>query len=166
MNYKMTNKTPSPKKVGKMLGRKGVINDGGSIGLDFYKIEDNEIVERLAGYLARKVPRYYSVVAGFISDNSRLSMSVAECLQVKHYFISQDNNVKATLARFNGTKEVNVLLVKALLNDVEMNEWYNLLHIYENVHRIAVATVADGRFLPCENQLEVFSLTDYNYIHA
>ncbi|MFA5207908.1 MAG: hypothetical protein WC428_04570 [Candidatus Paceibacterota bacterium] len=163
MRPKVTNKAPSKEDIARMLRRKGVM--GGTVKFDFSKIENEKAITGIASYLVKKIPRPYNVVIGFISDNSGLSRSVAESLRAMHYFAPQDNDVRVVLERFDRSKEVNVLLVKALVSDVEMDEWYYLPQINENVQIMSVAAIADGRFLPYENHLEVFSLIDYDYIY-
>lgn len=164
MKQTISNKAPSREDVARMLRRKNIVSDEKFPSFDFQKIDSPEAIQGIAGYLAKKVPSYYSVVIGAISDNSHLSQSVAEHLCARHFFASEGDGLRVTLNRFNGPKKVNVLLVKALVDDVDINEWHGLPLINENVQRLAVATVVDGRFLPCANNLEIYSLTDYDHL--
>ena len=163
MRPNVTNKAPSKEDIARMLRRKGVM--GGTVQFDFSKIKDEKAINGIARYLVKKIPHRCNVVIGFISDNSGLSRSIAESLRAMHYFVPQDNDVRVVLKRFDRSKEVNVLLVKALVSDIEMDEWYHLPQINENVQIMSVAAIADGRFLPYENHLEVFSLIDYDHIY-
>ena len=164
MKLSVTNKAPSKENIARMLRRKGVV--GGTNHFDFSKIENEKAINGLTGYLVRKIPDRYNVVIGFMSDNSGLSRSMAESLRAQHYFVPQDDNVEAVIKRFNDSREIKILLVKALVSDIDMDRWYNLPQINESIKRVSVAAIADGRFLPYENHLEVFSLIDYDYIAA
>jgi hypothetical protein len=164
MRTKLTTKTPSKQDLASMLRRKGIIGEGKS-DFDFSKIENIEAIAGIAGYLARKIPEDNNVVLGFISDNSGFSRAVAAHLKSSHFFVSQDNDVRPVLARFNGPKKVNVVMVKALITDIDMNDWNNLPYLNANVERLSAAAVADGRFLPYEDNMHVFSLIDYEHIY-
>jgi hypothetical protein len=164
MKISVTNKAPSKENIARMLRRKGVI--GGTNQFDFSRIENEKAIDGLTGYLVKKIPDRYHVVIGFMSDNSGLSRSMAESLMAKHYFVPHDDNVEAIIKRFSDSREIKILLVKALISDIDMDRWYSLPQINESIKRMSVAAIADGRFLPYENHLEVFSLIDYDYIAA
>jgi len=160
---------PSPRDVADMLRERRVIyRRDGLTEFDFSRIEDEDKINELAECLVKKIPQMPNVVIGFMSDNSLLSKSIAESVFVhaKHYFVPQDDNVKPIIERFNGSQEVNILLVKALINDIDIDGWYGLSNVNPNIGRISAAAIADGRFFPYENSLEVTSLIDYDHLHV
>jgi hypothetical protein len=161
---------PSKKDIGQMLRRKGVIftkEEGGFVEFDFSRIENEKAIYGLSGYLLRKMPHlHYDMVVGFLSDNSSLSRVITEQIKPKrHCFVSQDDNVSVALEKFKTTKKINILLVKALIKDGEIDEWDNFYQLNESIQKISVVAIADGRSFPYENSLEVFSLIDRDQIH-
>lgn len=168
MNHK-NNNAPSARDVADMLREERVIHkkESGFTEFDLSRIEDADKIYELAKHLVRKMPQYPDVVVGFMSDNSCLSRSIAEFFpNAEHHFVPQDDDVKPLIKRFQGSKKIDVLLVKALISDIEVDAWYDLPHINPIIDRFSAAAIADGRFFPYENSLEVISLIDYDHLHV